>query len=105
MLILMPVNSNDKEKATIALLNDVKQWVLIDFENGKTNKIKFFNDHKDIDEHIEIIIVKNHNEYVLEFEEKNISVLVATQQLYIDDIMEAFIFKELHDYNLSTSKV
>jgi hypothetical protein len=47
-----------------------------------------------------VVIVKNHDEYVWPFMEEGIAVLIAPMQIYIEDVMEAFLFKELHDLNI-----
>ena len=101
MLILIPVNCNDEEEAQITLLQDVKKWALLDFKEGRVHKTTFFDTFEEIDDWIEVVIIKNQSEYVWNFEEQNIAVLVAPIQRYIEDIMEAFIFKELHDFNIS----
>jgi hypothetical protein len=101
MLILIPVDSDNKDEAQITLLNNVKKWALLDFGDGKVKQTTFYDTFEEIDDFIEVVIVKDQSEYVWTFEERNIAVLVAPMQTYIDDIMEAFIFKELHDFNIS----
>ncbi|SMP87742.1 hypothetical protein SAMN06314019_10272 [Epsilonproteobacteria bacterium SCGC AD-311-C15] len=45
----------------------------------------------------ETVVVMNDNEYVWPFMELSMMVLVAHTQRSIDDIVEAYLFKELHD--------
>ena len=100
MNILIPVDVADIEDGKIALLDEVKSWVLINFNLGKMQSYKFYDTKEEITEYIEVVIVKGHKEYVWPFMEEGIAVLVAPIQLYIEDVIEAFLFKELHDLNI-----
>lgn len=100
MNILIPVDNTDIEEAQITLLDEVKHWLLIDMTEGKMVKSEFYDKREDIQEWIDIVVVKNDKEYVWPFIEENIAVLVAPFQKYIEDIVEAYIFKELHDINV-----
>jgi len=55
----------------------------------KRNRLKLFFS--------EGIVVGDDNEYVWPYMELSMMVLVAHTQRYIEDIVEAYIFKELHD--------
>ncbi len=101
MLILIPVDDTDYEEAKITLLDDVKHWILIDFEEGRVKGHDFFKTREEITQWIDVVVVKNQQEYVWPFMEANIAVLVAPLQLYVEDIIEAFLFKELHDMNVN----
>ena len=100
MNILIPADIEDMEEGKITLLDDAKKWVLIDFDLGKIQSFKFYDNKDDIKEYIEVLIVKSHEEYVWPYMEEGIAVLVAPMQLYLEDVMEAFLFKELHDLNI-----
>ena len=99
MTILIPTDIADIDEAKITLLDDVKQWLLIKFDEGKIQNHTFYTNKDDIEDFIEVVIVKNQNEYVWPFMEEGIAVLVAPLQTYVEDVMEAFLFKELHDLN------
>jgi hypothetical protein len=101
MTILIPVDINDYEEAKITLLDDVKHWILIEFFEGKVIKSDFFVNRQDISVWIDVVIVKNEKEYVWQFMEEGMAVLVAHTQMYVEDVMEAYLFKELHDMNLN----
>ncbi len=100
MTILIPADIDDIEDAKIVLLDDVKQWLLIEFDEGRIQNHTFYEKKEDIKKFIEVVIVKNHDEYVWPFMEEGIAVLIAPMQIYIEDVMEAFLFKELHDLNI-----
>ena len=101
MKILIPVDNNDYEDAQISLLNDVKHWLLINFEDGRVVEHSFYKTREEISEWVDIVIVANDKEYVWPFMEENIAVLVAPFQKTVEDIIEAYLFKELHDLNVN----
>ena len=100
MNILIPVDKNDMEEAQLTLLDETEYWLLLDFNEGKVQKSNFYQTREEISQWIDVVIVQNDKEYIWPFMEKNIAVLVAPMQRYIDDIVEAFLFKELHDLNI-----
>jgi predicted Fe-Mo cluster-binding NifX family protein len=100
MNILIPVNDSDIEEAQITLLDEVKYWLLLELDKGKIKKSDFYQSREEITDWIDVVVVKNDKEYVWPFMEENIAVLVAPMQRYVDDIVEAFLFKELHDLNI-----
>lgn len=100
MLILIPMDSNKRHEAVITTLDQTKDWALIELDEGEIKDIRFFKRREDIDEWIDCVVVENEQEYVWPFMEENITVLVAPTQKSIDEIVEAFLFKELHDLNI-----
>ena len=101
MTILIPVDENDFEEASITLLDDVKYWLLIEFVEGRVVKSEFFNTRGEIKSWVDVVVVKNKEEYVWPFMEDNIAVLMAPFQNAVEDIVEAYLFKELHDFNVN----
>lgn len=101
MRILIPVDDNEIDDAKITLLDDVKYWTLVELVEGRVVKSEFHQNRTEIDGWVDVVIVKNQKEYVWPFIEENIAVLVAPLQRTVDDIIEAFLFKELHDMNVS----
>ena len=100
MNILIPTDIDDFEDGKIALLDEAQKWLFIEFDEGKIQNYKFYDTKEDIKEFYDIVIVKSDKEYVWPFMEQGIAVLVAPIQTYIEDVMEAFLFKELHDLNI-----
>jgi len=97
MFILLPMDSDDTQEGKLVPLNEVKKWALIEFDAGEVVEIRYFDTREEIEELIEIAIVVSDNEYVWPFIENQIIVLVAHTQRSIDEVMESFIFKELHE--------
>ena len=99
MNILIPVDDNDIEEAQITLIEDVKYWLLIEHSEGKMIKSEFYKNRSEISDWVDVAIVKDQKEYVWTLMEEGIAILVAPIQRYVEDIMEAYIFKELHEIN------
>lgn len=97
MNFIVPVNVNSKDDAIITLLNDVKYWAYVEMFDGEMQKCEFFENREDIQEWVECVVVKNDKEYVWPFMEENMMVLVAPEQNKIDEIVSAYMFRELHD--------
>ena len=99
MKILIPLNGNDLENSSICLQDEVKNWVLRELLEGRIKSQNLFAKVEDISDWYDCVIVKNQNEYVWNFMEQGIGVLVTSTQKTIEEIMEAFLFKELHEIN------
>jgi len=97
MKILLPMDSDDTQEGKLVAINDAKKWALLDIEEGQVVEINYFDSKEEINDWIEAVVVVGDYEPVMEFIEQQIMVLVAHTQRYIDDIVEAFLFKELHD--------
>ncbi len=69
----------------------------MEIEGGQVVEIRFFDSREAIEEWIDAVIVIGDNEYIWPFQEENIAILVAHTQRSIDDVVEAFLFKELHE--------
>lgn len=99
MNILIPVNESDIKQAQLVSLDEVNFWLLIDITEGKIVSNQFYQTKEEISDWIDIVIVKSENENIWSFMEDGIAVLVAPVQRTIDDIIEAYLFKELYDLN------
>ena len=97
MYILIPMDSEDTNEASITKVNDVKVWTQILVQDGKIAQMKHNSDWSAFEERSEAAVVMDDNEYVWPFMEQNMMVLVAHTQRSIDDIVEAFIFRELNE--------
>jgi len=91
------MDSDNKDTARLTKIQDVKFWAQIVIEEGELIKTQFNKDKDAFENFSEAIIVSNDKEYVWPFMELSMMVLVAHTQRDLDDIVEAFIFKELHD--------
>ena len=97
MYILLPMDSEDVQEATLTKIEDSKIWAQILIEDGELVEVNHNLDKDAFENFSECVVVINDNEYVWPFMEKAMMVLVAHTQRSIDDIVEAYLFKELHD--------
>jgi len=97
MYILVPMDSDDVQEASLTKLEDVKIWAQLLIEEGSLIEVNHSTNKDDFEKFNECVVVINDNEYVWPFMEVNMMVLVAHTQRSIDDIVEAYLFKELHD--------
>ncbi len=96
MYILLPMDS-ENEEASLTKLDDVKVWTQICVEEGSVIEVNHSPQKEDFKNFSECVVVVDDNEYVWPFMELNMMVLVAHTQRSIEDIVEAYLFKELHD--------
>ncbi len=97
MNILIPIDSKEKSTANIANLSNVKAWAFISLSNGNIEYIDIFKTKNDIEKLIDFVIIKNKDENIEEFLEEGIEVLVASFQKTIEEIVEAYMFRELYE--------
>ena len=97
MYILLPMDSEDVQEATLTKIEDSKIWAQILIEEGELVEVNHNLDKDAFENFSECVVVINDNEYVWPFMEKAMMVLVAHTGRSIDDIVEAYLFKELHD--------
>ncbi len=93
MYLLIPV---DKDK-TISKLSNVDAWVVVTLENGNKTDERYYASKKEIKEFVDFIIVKDKDEEIEEFLDEGIDVLIAPCQKSLDEVVEAFIFRELYE--------
>lgn len=97
MYLIVPMDIEDTEEGKLTKINDAKVWAQLCIEEGKLSDVKFAPTSDGFEEFSEAVVVADDNEYVWPFIELSMMVLVAHTQRYIEDIVEAYIFKELHD--------
>ena len=97
MYLLIPMDSENVQEAQITALNDVKIWAQVLVEEGEVVEISHNAQWDKFEAMSEAVVVKQDGENIFEFMEYNMMVLVAHTQKTIDDIVEAYLFRELHD--------
>ena len=101
MLILIPVDSAEEKISKITTLMNVKKWALVNFDAGEVQSVSFFDDRTQTGEDwIDFVILENKFENYLDFMEEGMMVLVRRKEETIEEIMEAFKFKELDEAGL-----
>jgi len=100
MLLLLPMDGDDTQESELTGILTATQWATVEVEEGKVVEINFYTDRSQIDGWLDAVIVTNNYEPVMEFIDNQMMVLVAHTQRTIDDIVEAYLFRELHDLAL-----
>lgn len=98
MKLLLPMDRDDTQEGVLIPIAEAGVWALLDIEGGQVVEILFFDDKAAaLEAWPEGIVVTGNFEPIMEFIEQQMMVLVAPMQRSIDDIVEAYLFKELHE--------
>jgi len=97
MNILIPMDNKNIDEAQITKIEELKIWIQVKVEDGKIVSIKENDNWDGFEEFSEIVVVNSDSEYTWNFVEQNMAILVAHFQKSIDDIIEAYLFKELNE--------
>ncbi|RXK12712.1 hypothetical protein CP965_09040 [Halarcobacter mediterraneus] len=97
MCLLIPVDSDRRYEALLTTLDNCKYWAFIELDEGRIVNCKFHKNKEDVNAYIETVVVENDQEYVWQFQEENMTVLVAPTQRSIDEIVEAYLLNTLHE--------
>ena len=97
MLVLVPMNSSDIQEAEITKVFDVKVWAQLRIEEGELIEVLHNEKFDAFANWSEAVVVNDDAEPVMDFMNMSMIVLVAHTQKTIDEIVEAYLFRELHD--------
>jgi hypothetical protein len=97
MYIILPMDSQNTDEAKLTKIDDAKIWAQIKVEDGSLQEVHHAKEKDGFENFSQCVVVENDNEYVWPFMELSMMVLVAHTQRSIEDIVEAYLFKELHD--------
>jgi len=100
MLLLLPMNGDDTQESELVSINELVVWAIVEIEEGRVIEINFYKDRSQIEGWVDAVIVVGNYEPVMDFIDEQMMVLVAHTQRTIDDVVEAYLFRELHDLAL-----
>jgi len=101
MFIWIPVDGSDANTSKVVPQLEASQWALVDFDAGEVQSVKFYNARSELGgEWVDFVILANKFENYLDFMNEGMMVLVVREEETIEDIMEAFKFKELDEIGL-----
>ncbi len=100
MLIWIPVDGSDGKNSKITKLIELKQWALVDFDEGEVKSTRFFDKREDFTEWVDFVILENKFESYIDFMNEGMMVLCVREEESIEEITEAFKFKELDEVGL-----
>jgi predicted Fe-Mo cluster-binding NifX family protein len=98
MLIWIPVDgSGDEKQSKVAKLFELEQWGLVDFDAGEVKSTRFFKKREEFTEWVDFIILANKYESYIDFMNEGMMVLCVREEETIEEIIEAYKFKELDE--------
>ena len=97
MLLLVPMDISDVQEAKITKVFEAKIWAQLRIEEGELVEVLHNEKFDGFDNWSEAAVVNNDAEPVMDFMNMSMIVLVAHTQRTIDEIVEAYLFRELHD--------
>ncbi|MDD5211105.1 MAG: hypothetical protein PHV62_01710 [Sulfuricurvum sp.] len=100
MLLLLPMSGDDTQESELVSINELSFWATVEIEEGRVIEINFYKDRSQIEGWLDAVIVIGNYEPIMEFISNQTMVLVAHTQRTIDDVVEAYLFRELHDLAL-----
>jgi len=101
MFIWIPVDGNNAKTSRVVPQYEAKQWALIDFNEGEAKSVRFFETREACDEAwVDFVILINKYENCMDFMDEGMMVLCVREEETIEDIIEAFKFKELDEIGL-----
>ncbi|MEA1953360.1 MAG: hypothetical protein U9O24_03110 [Campylobacterota bacterium] len=101
MLIWIPVDGSDTQASKIVTQYEATQWALVDFDEGEVKSVRFYENRKACEEPwVDFIILLNKYENYMDFMDEGMMVLCVREEESIEDIVEAFKFKELDEVGL-----
>ncbi len=101
MLIWIPVESENGMDSKIVPQSEAKKWALLDFDAGEVKSVRFYDSREDSEEAwVDFVILINKYENYLDFMNEGMMVLVTREEETLEDIINAFKFKELDEIGL-----
>lgn len=100
MRIMIPVDCEDRFKALITPLEDIKTWAVVELNEGQIVDVKYNTNKRSIQEWVDYVVLENHDEYMDQFTILNMSILVAPYQKSIDEIIESFFLEKLESVEI-----
>ena len=97
MLVLVPMDSTDVQEAKITKVFDAKTWAQLRIEEGELVEVIHNDKFDGFTDWSEAAVVCSDAEPVMDFMNMSMIVLVAHTQRTIEEIVEAYLFRELHD--------
>jgi len=94
------MNGDDTQESQLVSINELSFWATVEIEEGRVIEINFYKERALIEGFLDAVIVVGNYEPVMDFIDEQMMVLVAHTQRTIDDVVEAYLFRELHDLAL-----
>ena len=100
MLIWICVDIDDANRAKITKVVDANFWALVEFDEGIVKSINFYNNREEFNGWVDFIVLKDKYESYIDYMNEGMMVLCVREEQRIDEITEAFKFKELDEVGM-----
>ncbi len=100
MVLLLPMNGDNPHESELVAILSATHWAILEIDEGRLIDTHFYSDRTMIEMLLDAVVVTNNYEPIMEFIDNQMMVLVAHTQRTIEDIVEAYLFRELHDLSL-----
>lgn len=97
MYLLLPMDSDNIDEAKLATVADAKVWLQLQVEEGEIVARVHHERFDGFEKWSEAVVFTNDTENPMPFLEMSMMPLVAHTQRTIDEVVEAYLFRELHD--------
>ena len=91
------MDSDDVQEAKLTKVYDAKVWAQLHIEEGEVVEVVHSETFDGFDNWSEAVVFVDDSENPMPFMELSMMPLVAHTQRSIDEIVEAYLFRELHD--------
>lgn len=91
------MDSDDVQEAKLTKVYDAKVWAQINIEEGELVEVLHSDTFDGFENWSEAVVFVDDSENPMQFLEMSMMPLVAHNQRDIKDIVEAYLFRELHD--------
>lgn len=98
MYILLPMDSDNAQEAKLVRALEAKIWTQLLILEGSVVEILHSDTYDGFENYSEAIVLVDESENPMPFMELSMMPLIAPTQRTIDDIVEAYLFRELHDF-------
>ena len=73
---------------------------MVEFDEGVVKSVEFYNNREEFTDWVDFIILKDKYESYIDYMNEGMMVLCVREEETIDEIMEAFKFKELDEVGM-----
>ena len=98
MYVLLPMDTDEVQEAKLVRALEAKVWAQLLIEEGQVVEIVHCDRYDGFENFSEAVVLMDETENPMPFMELSMMALIAPMQRSIDDIVEAYLFRELHDF-------
>lgn len=97
MIIMMPLTAKVEDGGELVEIGKLSLWAFVDLNEGKVQNIEYFKDKDEYTDWFDIVVVVSKDDDIESFIEESIPVLESPFTKDFDEVIEAFLFKDLFE--------